>query len=194
MFGHAGRGRAAGANGDGQKGQALLELALVTPILVVLFMAIFQFAYVMESQIGLTNAVREAARRVAASTNPVPTWTGPGSLEEWVQIELCGDLTPPCSGGLLRDNVQGFDGTKLVTDPPAVSFCSYDVGGVTNYQVQVDVAYGHPLFFGPMAFATDLIDGTPGNGSWDLAVSAQMHMEADFDQAAPGWTDPGPCS
>src|SRR5438034_9507461 len=97
-----------------ESGQALLELALVTPILVLLVMAIFQFAFVIESQIGLTNAVREAARRAAATEpNATPVWSGPGSLAECVQVQLCGDATPPCTGGLLEDNVQGFDGAQL---------------------------------------------------------------------------------
>jgi hypothetical protein len=176
-----------------EAGQALLELALVTPVLVILVMAIFQFAFVIESQIGLTNAVREAARRIAA-TEPVgqPMWTGAGSMTEWVQGQLCGDLVPPCDGGLLLQNVQGFDGTKLWTDPPAVTFCSYPAAGITNYRVQVDVRYKHPVFFGPLAFATDLVDGSP-NGYWDLSVSAQMRLE-NIDDSDPSFVGPGACT
>ena len=156
-------------------------------------MAIFQFAFVIESQMGLTNAVREAARRIAA-TEPVgqPVWAGPGSMTQWVQQQLCGDLTPPCDGGLLVQNVQGFDGTKLWADPPAVAFCSYSAAGITNYRVQVDVRYKHPVFFGPMAFATDLVDGTE-NGYWDLSVSAQMRLE-NIDDSAPSFVGPGVCT
>jgi hypothetical protein len=152
-------------------------------------MAIFQFAYVLESQNGLTNAVREAARRAAATTTENPTWTGSGSLQQWVQGQLCGDLTPPCDGGLLAENVQAFDGTKLWTDPPVVSFCEYPIGSTVQYQIQVDVKYKHPLFFGPMAFATDFTDGT-NNGFWDLAVSAQMRME-NIDNTVLGFSGPG---
>ena len=176
-----------------ESGQALLELALVTPILVLLVMAIFQFAFVIESQIGLTNAVREAARRAAATEpNATPVWSGPGSLGEWVQVQLCGDAAPPCTGGLLEDNVQAFDGTQLTTDPPTVTFCSYSAAGTTNYRVKVTVAYQHPLFFGPMAFATDLVDGTPGNQRWDLSASAEMRLE-NIDSASYTVNDPGAC-
>jgi TadE-like protein len=180
------------ARRDGESGQALLELALVVPILVLLVMAIFQFAFVIESQMGLTNAVREAARRVAA-TEPTgaPAWTGSGSLAEWTQQQLCGDLTPPCDGGLLPQNVQGFDGSKLWTDPPSVTFCSYQVGSTTNYQVTVSVKYKHPVFFGPLAYATDLVDGT-NNGYWDLSASADMRLE-NIDDTVAGFTDPGAC-
>lgn len=179
-----------------ESGQALLELALVTPILVLLIMAIFQFAYVMQSQVGLTNAVREAARRAAATcdssacqiANPVPDWA---ELGTWVQAELCGDATAPCTDGLLAENVQGFDGTKLWSDPPAVSFCSYSAAGITNYRVQADVKYKHPVFFQLLGFATDLVDGT-ANGFWDLSVSAQMRLE-NIDDSDLTFTDPGAC-
>ncbi|HXG26924.1 MAG TPA: TadE family protein [Candidatus Binatia bacterium] len=186
--------RADAASPHGERGQALLELALVVTILVLLFMAIFQFAYVLESQNGLTNAVREAARRVAATTTANPAWTGPGSLQTWVQGQLCGTYVTVCGDnpanrGLLAENVQGFDGSKLWTTVPDVSFCEYPVGSQVEYQVEVSLTYKHPLFFGLMAFATDLTDGSP-NGFWDLSTSAQMRME-NIDNTAPGFNPPG---
>ncbi len=193
--------RAAGHRGDresgesGESGQALLELALVVPILVLLIMAIFQFAYVIQAQVGLTNAVREAARRVAATENPAPVWTGGASLDEWVQAELCGDIVGTCDGGLLDENVQAFDGARLWTDPPSVTFCRYSVdlaGSPTNqFRVEAGVQYKHPVFFGLLAYATDLVDGTP-NGFWDLTATAQMRME-NVDDTDPSYTDPGLC-
>ena len=182
----------------GESGQALLELALVVPILVLLVMAIFQFAFVIESQMGLTNAVREASRRAAATTSDNPVWA---DLRTWTLLQLNGDGTP-ANPGLLPENVQAYEAARLWPAPypgmtnatsPAVSFCSYVVAGVTNYRVQADVRYEHPVFFGPLAFATDLVDGTP-NGFWDLAASAQLRMEnvapAVVNAAA---NDPGPC-
>ena len=181
-----------------ESGQALLELALVTPILVLLVMAIFQFAFVLETQIGLENAVREAARRVAAATpGAAPYWTGTGSLTEWVQAQLCGDVVDPCDGGLLPQNVQAFDGGRLPGPPylPTVTFCSYPLSAVsgteTQYRVDVSLTYSHPLFFGPMALFTDAIDGN-SNNAWDLGVSAEMRLE-HIDPSVSGFLDPGPC-
>lgn len=175
----------------GESGQALLELALVVPILVLLVMAIFQIAFVMESQFGLTNAVREAARRIAATEPSAPPDWG-GTTRAWVQTQLCGSATPPCTAGLLDQNVQAFDGTKLDPNMPTVTFCSYDAAGIKNYRVQVDVTYGHPLFFGPMAFFTDAVDGNAGNQLWDLSASAQMRLE-NIDDTDPLFNDPGAC-
>jgi Flp pilus assembly protein TadG len=80
---------------DRGRGQALAELALVTPILALLIMAVVQFAFVLETQMGMTNAVREAARRAAA--DPSPTRAG---VEDQVDA-------------LLAANIQGYDASRL---------------------------------------------------------------------------------
>ena len=188
---HANRAAEPGKVRDrsGESGQALLELALVVPIIVLLVMAIFQFAYVMQGQMGLTNAVREAARRAAATPDVAPNWV---NLRDWTQRELCGDLTPPCDGGLLKENVPAFNEGALTVDPPLVTFCTYAIAGssgtINNYQINVEVQYEHPLFFGLLSYATDAIDGTPNN-RWDLAASAQMRLEA-MDDTDPSFTAP----
>jgi hypothetical protein len=58
--------------------------------------------------------------------------------------------------------------------------------------VEVAVSYEHPLFFGLLAFATDLIDGTPGNNAWDLSASSEMRLE-NIDPTVTGFADPGAC-
>jgi hypothetical protein len=175
---------------DSEQGQALLELALVTPILVLLFMAIFQFAYVIQTQMGLTNALREAGRRVAASTTAVPVWA---DLENYVLDQLCGGHVAPCSGGLLADNVSGFDPDRVAGGLPDVAFCRYNAGtGGVDYQVIATVTYNHPLFFGLMAFATDAMDGTQ-DGDWTLTATAQMRLE-NIDGSDVTLVDPGACT
>jgi Flp pilus assembly protein TadG len=176
------------ARRDRESGQALLELALVVPVLVLLVMAIFQFAFVLESQMGLTNAVREAARRAAATTTTNPTWA---SLRTWTVEQLNGD--GGSNPGLLVQNVQAYDAGELWTGYPDVKFCSYDAAGVTNYRITVAVKYKHPVFFGPMSFATDFVDGTP-NDKWDLFASAEMRMEnVDADAVNAAGNAPGAC-
>ena len=166
-------GSAAGASPvrvNREHGQALAELALVTPILLLLIMAVVQFAFVLETQMGLTNAVREAARRAAA--DPSPTEAG-------VLAQL---------DGLLAANIQGYEPSHLWTaldgpeygPSPAVTFCSYSVAGVSldNYRVTIYVAYKNPVFFPLLSYATDLLD-RKSNGTWDLVAEASMRIEAD---------------
>jgi len=160
-------------------------------------MAIFQFAFVLETQNGLTNAVREAARRTAATSSKAPNWA---TLQAWTVAQLRGDGTS-ANPGLLKTNVSAFDAGRLWAAPypglvpantttPAVTFCSYTAAGITNYRVKIDVRYKHPIFFGPIAFATDLVDGAPSNGSWDLSASAQLRFENVDPTMA---SDPGAC-
>ena len=51
--------------GFGQRGQSLVEFALLAPLLLVLFMGMFDFGWILHKQIQMDNAVRVAARRGA---------------------------------------------------------------------------------------------------------------------------------
>lgn len=55
-----------------QRGQALVEFALVVPMLVLVVVAIVEFSRIWETMNLLTSAAREGAR-VASLTNPVST-------------------------------------------------------------------------------------------------------------------------
>lgn len=134
-----------------------------------MILAIVQFAFVLETQMGLTNAVREAARRAAA--DPSPTTSG-------VDAQL---------DALLAANIQGYEASRVWTAAdgteygasPAVTFCSYSVaGGPVNYRATVYVAYKNPVFFPMLSWATDLLD-RKSNGTWDLTAEASMRIEAD---------------
>lgn len=162
-----------------QRGQALAELALVAPILVFLILAIVQFAFVLETQIGLTNAVREAARRAAADVDPATSANLATIAGTTSQVDA-----------LLAANIQGYDPGRVwgpsdsaanpgtYTDSPKVTFCSYTVGSdpTPNYRVTVYVAYRNPIFFPLLNYATDLLDHAP-NGTWDFASQASMRLE-----------------
>jgi Flp pilus assembly protein TadG len=152
------------ATGGGEKsGQALVEFALVAPLLVLLLTAIFQFAFVFQAQMGLTNAVREAARRAAATTP-----SDESSLDTWAQDQLVGSGGDP---GLLASNVQAYSVTRLSPNPPAVTLCTYTINGLKSQMMNVTATYNYPVFFPLLlAFAT-------GNPDWTLSASAQMRLE-----------------
>jgi hypothetical protein len=172
--------------GDTESGQALLELALVTPILVLLIMAVFQFAFVYETQIGLQNAVREAARRAAtAGTEDEPL---DASEWSWVVDQLDGTAAPPVAG-LLADNIQAYAVSRRTISG---GFCTYLVGTETNYRVDIIVTYRHPVFFGPLSAGTDFLDGIP-DGDWTITATTQMRVERPMTGLPPwcaGVTEP----
>jgi hypothetical protein len=163
-------GPTSGRESGPESGQALLELALVTPILVLLVLAIFQFAYVLETQIGLTNAVREAARRVV---------TSPSSTVSWTEDQLLGSGG---DAGLLAENIHGYDPSRVVSPSPQIRICSFDVDGVTNYRVDISVTYSHPIFF-------------PIPGSDNLAtLTAATQMRIEHDDSLDAGEVSGLCS
>ena len=155
-------------------GQALVELALVAPLLIQLIVAIFQFAFVFETQMGITNAVREAARRAAAVENPTAAW---------VRLQLCGDPVT-CTSGLLPTNVQGFKESRLGPSNPVVTFCTYNVSSIAQYRVKVAVSYNHPEFF-PLAQIAALAAGKPSGGAWNWTVDASAEMRLEHDLTSP---------
>jgi len=167
----------AGRRSTRDSGQALVELALVAPILILLLVAIFQFAFVFQTQMGITNAVREAARRAAAVENPDETW---------VRTQLCADAG--CTTGLLPENVQGFSLARLQGGAATVAFCTYVVSSIPQYRVTVGVVYDHPEFF-PLAQIAALAAGKPSGGAWNWTINgaAEMRMEHDLT------TSPGGC-
>lgn len=48
-----------------ERGQSLVEFALLAPILLILFMGMFDFGWILHKQIQMDNATREASRRGA---------------------------------------------------------------------------------------------------------------------------------
>lgn len=53
----------------GSRGNNLVEFAMVLPVLLTMFMGVFDFGWVLHQQIALDNATREGARRGAIGTN-----------------------------------------------------------------------------------------------------------------------------
>lgn len=52
-----------------EKGQGLVEFALILPLLLLLVLGIIQFGIIFSSQIAITNAAREGARVAAVGLN-----------------------------------------------------------------------------------------------------------------------------
>jgi Flp pilus assembly protein TadG len=161
-------------------GQALVEFALVATILVLLLAGLSQFGLIAERQIGISNAVREAARRGAtqattsgnAATNA--TWTL-GQLQT------------------LLSNAQDYQSAKVSN----MQVCFYtpaspndvDPSGATQDWVTVQLTYAHPLFLPLINVILDGIDGT-SDQALQISSSATFHVESS--SASLG--NPGSCA
>jgi Flp pilus assembly protein TadG len=60
-------GRSRNGSGDRQRGQSLMEFALVLPLFLILFLSIVDFGWALRAWITVTNSAREGARLGAVS-------------------------------------------------------------------------------------------------------------------------------
>lgn len=141
-----------------ERGQALVEFAILLPLVVVMFFGIIQFGFLFGGQIALVNAVREGTRY--ASTSPV-------NSNPTTQVRNA------VAGG-----VPGYTGTATV----AYSYCYYPdpvISGGPTYsaRIHVDVTYGHPLFIPLVGRLVDGIDGAVDN-RFTVTVREDMRVES----------------
>ncbi len=174
---HASTGRPAR-----ESGQALLELALVAPILILIIAALVQFALIFESQIGINNAAREAARRGATLATPD---VGTATINaNWTLAELQAAL-----GNTQTHNAAQNRGLEVCFYTPASAPNNIDPAG--NYQVFVKVTagYAHPVFLPLIDIILDGIDGTN-----DSALRVDMSTEFRVEQEGTNDIGAGYCS
>jgi Flp pilus assembly protein TadG len=152
------------------RGQALVEFALVLPILVILLLSIIQFAFIFAAQTGVTNAVREAARLAAVNTptvNAVQATTGANAI----YAKLVG------ANGLMSRNIFGFAATNVVTPGTSVCYSAFtDATGAQAVKVKVVAQYLHPIFIPILDGILDGLDGA-NDGGLRIGTAEEMTVE-----------------
>ena len=154
-----------GQSRDGERGQSLVEFALIAPLLFLLLFAVIQFGFLMGGQIGLTNGVRETARYAA---------TLPKATTAQVRTELLTKQLPKA--------VPGFRGGNIVAAGTTVSYCWYTNPNNTgtfpswSQRVIVTAVYRHPLFVPLISNIIDRIDGT-NDSALTATVREEMRVE-----------------
>lgn len=118
---------------DAERGQALLEFALVAPIMVLILVGLVQIAVIFERQIGIENAIRDTARRAATFTTDNTNFM---TRQTWVLNNLETETLP---------NAQGFQLNGLESDSACYSDQT-DASGYTSVKLTVSATYKHPLF------------------------------------------------
>jgi Flp pilus assembly protein TadG len=153
-------------------GQSLVELALVLPVLCLLLMAVLQIGFMLFTQVGLTNAAREAARN--ASAIPVSTIAQASTAAS----TYYGRLTDSSQGFLAR-NVGGYNAGRLVTaGTPRTLVCYYsftDASSAPAVMARVEVEYSHPLF---IPLISNILDGFDGavDGGYRLGATEDIRV------------------
>jgi len=145
-----------------ERGQGLVEFALILPLVVLMFFGIIQFGFTLGGHIALVNAVREATRYASASAVD-PSALGLTKLRNQVTTVM------------LR-TVPGYTNTAVVNP----SYCWYqDPLSPVTYSVRIhmDVTYGHQLFVPLVGQVIDGIDGTVDN-RFEVTVQEDMRVES----------------
>lgn len=104
----------------GDRGQAAVELALVTPVLLMMLLGIVQVLVVIRAQVAVTHAAREGARAAAVAADPV----GAARAAALDSVALT-DLTVSTSGrsGRVRTVVRA----RVPTDIPLIGALVGDI-------------------------------------------------------------------
>ncbi len=178
-----------GRTPESTSGQALVEFALVAPLLFLMLLGIIQLGFMFSGQNGLTNAAREAARY--ASTLPTPDTFASGNcgasgtnaqkvyqrlatinLGQYVAGYRQSNLVQPSPLGTCASTAQS--GTAS-----GVAYCTTANGdGTFALQVRVTVVYDHPLFI-PLVgrlFSSSNV--------WRSGASEEMRVEGPNRPAA----------
>jgi Flp pilus assembly protein TadG len=170
-----------------RRGQALPEFALILPILALILLSIIQLAFIFGAQIGITNAVREAARLAAVST-PTTTALQASGNGAGVYSALTNTST-----GFLKRNVFAYSSGSLVTSGSPITRVCYesftDSASKPAVKVRVEAYYRHPLFIPLVGAILDAIDGTANDG---FRVGATEEMRVENDEIVPPFTTFGP--
>jgi Flp pilus assembly protein TadG len=171
-----------------RRGQAVPEFALILPVLALIFLSIIQMAFIFGAQIGITNAVREAAR-LAAVTSPTIDTTQASTNGAGVYAALTNGTT-----GFLKRNVFSYSSGSLVTSGggPITRVCYQSFTDSANkpaVKVTVEAYYRHPLFIPLVGAILDGIDGTSGDG---FRVGATEEMRVENDEIVPPFIAFGP--
>ena len=157
-----------------RRGQALVELAIIIPILALIFLSIVQFAFIFAAQIGVTNAVREAARVAAVSKTVTDAEATARATDIYNRLTNS-------SNGLLKQNVFAFNPSNVVTSGTADTQVCYRDGpaaasGEYVVFVKVEAGYRHPIIIPLLGAILDGIDGV-SDGGLRIATGEEMRVE-----------------
>lgn len=168
------------------RGQSVAEMALVLPALLMLLLATLQIGFLLFTQVGLTNAAREASRNAAS----IPVVT---NAQAATAASTYFDRLQDPVDGFLKRNVGGYDPTQLVVNPgtdTGTRVCYYsfdDASGAPAVMARVEVEYDHPIFIPLVGPIIDGWDGSPGG----VRLSAVEDIRVGNSVLAPGETDIG---
>jgi Flp pilus assembly protein TadG len=119
-----------------QDGQAVVEFAVILPVLLLVLMSVYQFGQVFVNYMDVTSAGREGARKAAVSrsagtctaVDSLATTAAKGAASDLNQSSLTVTITRTCTNNAYA---QGSDVTATATYPYAISILGMVVSSGT---------------------------------------------------------------
>jgi Flp pilus assembly protein TadG len=142
---------------SGDKGQAIIEVALVAPLLLVLMMGVFDYSRAIHAQAVITNMSREAGNLISRSNQNL---SGNESTDFQNVMNLVGQTAQPLNmtaqGMMYMYKVECVNNTNTITlevdwngsslsTKPAMNASAAALGGITLAPGQV--AYGVEVYY-----------------------------------------------
>lgn len=147
------------------RGQAIAEFAISVPVILLLLLAILQFALLYNAQIGVTNGVRDAARygsQLIANTDGTAK-TAAGLTYNFLLTSLGTYVTPYSPSSLGSGSQACFVPFTDASNQPAV-------------RVRVTAVFKHPLI---VPLISNILDGFDGTSDGAFAITSVLEMRVD---------------
>ncbi len=160
-----------------ERGQSIVEFAIVAVPLLLLLLGILQFAYIYNAQIGLTNGVRAVARFGSSLTANTDGTAGTAASATYANLT-----------GSLDDYVRPFaasrlaSGTQVCFEPYQEQSNGAPGGTRPAVRVRVTAVYDHPLLVPIVGSIIDLVDGA-ANGSYRITSTIELRVDNPIDPA-----------
>ena len=135
---------------QGDKGAVAVEMALITPLLVLLVFGIIQFGIVLAQQVALGNGARQGARfgvvgartcaQIQSEAQAAASTIGMAASQVWVAVYLNNGSTPVC--------VESQTGASTTTKPCLGSAIDDTIKVTTRYDSSLIIPFGpsEPIF------------------------------------------------
>jgi Flp pilus assembly protein TadG len=147
-------------------GQALVEFAIVLPLLLTLVLGIIQFGFLFGTHLGLANATREGARYGATLPTTDGSTAGEVTNHVWNTTADTGAL----------GQALGFSEGSLVNR--SVTYCRYQTSnGIWHVRLTATVTYNHPLFIPIVGAILDPLDSPSTPSAFQVSLTEQMRVE-----------------
>lgn len=189
-----------------ERGQAMVEFALILVPLMLIFMGILQFGLVFSSQLGLINSTREGARYGAtlitdgSSVGDSVTSGTPVYNVYCYTLGMDGNGNACTVGGTTQTgtlarampaynklNVCRVAGGVCGSAVTSVSYCYLTNPDLTTFSIRlnVTVAYRHPLIIPLIGNMVDGLDGGTTDNALTATASEQFRVEGPTLPAQP---------